>query len=90
MVGEQCWPVYEDARRKDSYTLEKIIENETNGLRKAVYLLALGERDAYKAKELYRKNQMVYNNTFSRLRNYQKFSPVIDIFMRKCTPDKSY
>lgn len=85
MVGEQLWPIYTDARRNDAYTLEKIIANETNNTRKAVYLLALGEKDRFKARELYSETQRSYNTAFSNLRNYQKFSQAIDMFMRNCT-----
>ena len=85
MVGEQLWPIYTDARRNDAYTLEKIIANETNNTRKAVYLLALGEKDRFKARELYSETQRLYNTAFSNLRNYQKFSQAIDMFMRNCT-----
>lgn len=85
MVGEQLWPIYTDARRNDAYTLEKIIANETNNTRKAVYLLALGEKDRFKTRELYSETQRSYNTAFSNLRNYQKFSQAIDMFMRNCT-----
>ena len=85
MVGEQLWPIYTDARRNDAYTLEKIIANETNTTQKAVYLLALGEKDRFKARELYSETQRSYNAAFSNLRNYQKFSQAIDMFMRNCT-----
>ena len=84
MVGEQLWPTYQEAVMKDSYTLQKIIENETNIMRKSVYLLALSERDRYKAKELYEEEKTRYNNTFNNLKNYRKFVEVIDMFMRKC------
>lgn len=86
-VGRQLWPIYEEARRRDPHTLEKIIVNETNVTRAAVCLLALGERSVFKAKELYAKKRIGYNNVFNTLRNYRRFSPVIDMFMRKCAPD---
>ena len=86
-VARQLWPIYEEARRRDSHTLEKIIVNETNVIRAAVCLLALGESSVSKAKELYAKNRIGYNNAFNTLRNYRRFSPVIDMFMRKCTPN---
>ena len=86
MMAEELWPRYEDAKmRKNVDSLEKIIENETNNTRKAVYLLALGAKDTFRARQFYINSRASYNTAFNNLRSYQKFSPVIDRFMRECT-----
>ena len=90
MIGEQLWPVYEDARMKDPRTIQSIINNETNNIRRAVYLLALIERDRESAKRIYMEEQRSYNNAFNNLRNYRKFVEVIDMFMRRCDQLERY
>ncbi|MGI5172291.1 hypothetical protein V1L52_07740 [Treponema sp. HNW] len=70
--------------RKDVDSLEKIRENETNNTRKAVYL-DIGSKNPFSAKQFYKNSRASYNTAFNNLRSYQKFSQVIDRFMRACT-----
>lgn len=83
MLGEQLWPLYEQGQRTDGYTLKSYVENETNMTRRAVYLLALAEKDSYAAKEIYEESKNRYNNMLANLKNYYRFESVINNFMRE-------
>lgn len=88
MVGEQLFPVYQNAIRWNASDLEEQVKSDTNNLQyRAVYLLALLKKDKYRASTIYKENRQRFENAFTQLYNYRNFQPVINEFRTIASKD---
>ena len=83
MIGDQLYPVYENARRFDARSLENIITDNTNKIHvRTVHLLVLMGKNRYRACELYKQNKHQFDNGLASIYNCRKFQRIIDEFRR--------
>lgn len=82
-IAETLWPEYQSALRNPAITLKGFIHNETNNIKKSVYLLALAQKDRYMAAEIYKGNKTGFNNGLNCLKAYRKFQPEVEMFLRR-------
>lgn len=80
-VGEQLFPVYENAIRWNASDLEREVKSTSNKLPyRAVYLLALFRRNKSTASKIYKADKQKFEEVFTQLFNYRRFQPVINEF----------
>lgn len=80
-VGEQLFPVYENAIRWNASDLEREVKSTSNKPPyHAVYLLALFKRNKNTASKIYKADKQKFENIFTQLYNYRRFQPVINEF----------
>lgn len=80
-VGEQLFPVYENAIRWNASDLEREVQSTSNKLPyRAVYLLALFRRNKSTASKIYKADKQKFEEVFTQLFNYRRFQPVINEF----------
>ena len=83
MMGDQLYPVYENARRFDARSLENIITDNTNKIYvRTVHLLVLMGKNRHRACELYKQNKHQFDNGLASIYNCRKFQRIIDEFRR--------
>ena len=81
--AEMAYEYYQRAKREEPRTLKSVIQEQQSILTKAAFLLALGEKDSYSAKEIYTEHKSAYDSAFVKLKYYRRFEPIVDNFMRK-------
>ena len=83
MIGDQLYPVYQNAHRFDTRALENIVTDNTNKIYvRTVHLLVLMEKNRYRACELYKQNKHQFDNGLASIYNCRKFQRIIDEFRR--------
>lgn len=87
-VGEQLFPVYENAIRWNASDLEREVKSTSNKLPyRAVYLLALFRRNKSTASKIYKADKQKFEEVFTQLFNYRRFQPVINEFRTIASKD---
>lgn len=81
VVGEQVYPIYENALRLDVRALGiKVASEDEQIVHRTAYLLALMRKDRKKAYELYKHDRRGFDNALKNIFNYRRFEPIVNEF----------
>lgn len=83
VVGDQLLPYLKAGMNMSASALERKIEGEERLLFRSAYLLAMIQKDKYKAKEIYESNKKQYDNAFGQMYGHRQLKMAIDEFHRR-------